>query len=92
LASKNVNYSTLETSEAAMLDSSEGFWRGTTKPLRITSVGFVVAVVGAGLGLAVNNGQPTTLFLFAYGVTACGIAIGGIGVVWGMANVFRGKR
>lgn len=75
-----------------MLDSSEGFWRGTTKPLRIASVGFFVAVVGAGLGFAVSDGEPTTLFLIAYGVTACGIAIGGIGVLWGMTNVFRGKR
>jgi hypothetical protein len=75
-----------------MLDSSEGFWRGTTKPLRIAFVGFVVAAVGAGLGFAVSNGQPTPLFVFAYVVTACGIAIGSIGVVWGMTQIFRGKQ
>lgn len=75
-----------------MLDSSEGFWRGTTKPLRIACVGGVVAAVGAGLGFAVSADQPTPLFLFAFGITVCGIAIGGIGVAWGMLSVFRGKQ
>lgn len=72
-----------------MLDSFEGFWRGTTKPLRIASVGFAVAAVGAVLGFAVSTGQPTLLFLFAFGVTACGVVIGGIGVVWGMVLFFQ---
>ncbi|HEX5337745.1 MAG TPA: hypothetical protein VFW53_04840 [Gallionella sp.] len=78
-------------SKATMLDSSESFWSGTTKQLRISSVGFAVAAIGAGLGFAVSTGQPTPLLLFAYGVTACGVAIGGIGVVWGMMLFFRGK-
>jgi uncharacterized membrane protein len=75
-----------------VLDSSEGFWRGTTKQLRIASVGFAVAAGGAALGFAVSTGQPTPLFLFAYGITACGIAIGFFGIAWGMALFFRGKQ
>jgi hypothetical protein len=74
-----------------MLDSSEGFWRGTTKPLRIASVGFAVAAIGAGLGFAFITDEPTPLFLFAYGVTVCGIVIGGFGVALGIVSVFRGK-
>jgi hypothetical protein len=88
-ANKSPSNKALETSGKIVLDSSKGFWRGTTKQLRIACLGFAVAAVGAALGFAVSTGEPTPVFLFAYGVVAVGIGIGFFGVMWGIVLFFR---
>jgi hypothetical protein len=75
-----------------VLDSSEGFWRGTTKQLRVAFLGFAIAAAGAALGFAVSTGAPTPQFFFAYAVTACGIAVGFFGIAWGFVHTLRQAR
>lgn len=65
------------------------FWQGSTWPLRIGFLGFVVAAIGALLGFAIDYGPDNIMAYIAFSTVFCGISIGFVGIIAGMVLFFR---
>ncbi|WP_431103592.1 hypothetical protein [Roseateles noduli] len=72
-----------------MSKPSNGFFAGTTPPLRLGCLGFLIAAMGAALGFAVDYGPGNPLAYVAFTVVATGVAIGFIAIAWGWIDVLR---
>lgn len=65
------------------------FFAGTTKPMRLGFLGFVIAVVGVALGFSIDYGPGNPLAFLAFGIVVLGVAVGFIAVAWGWAIFFK---
>jgi hypothetical protein len=67
----------------------EQFFTSLPKPLRLFSIGLVLAVLGAGLGFIIDYRPGNPLAYVAFWVVAFGWTIGVIAVAWGWYAFFR---
>jgi hypothetical protein len=65
-----------------MTDSLIGFFRGTSRGLRIGSVGFAVIVAGAVVAVVGTVTDRTWLHYAAFAVACVGILVGFVGIVY----------
>jgi 1,4-dihydroxy-2-naphthoate octaprenyltransferase len=65
------------------------FFAGSPKPLRLFSLGFVIALLGVALGFGIDYAQGNPLAYVAFGTVVLGVAIGFIAVAWGWYAFFK---
>jgi hypothetical protein len=65
------------------------FFAGSPKPLRLASLGFGVAALGAASGFSIDYKPRNPLAYMAVGIVLLGIAIVFIAIGWGRYDFFR---
>jgi hypothetical protein len=68
------------------------FFAGTSKPLRLAFLGFVVGLCGVALGFSIDYGPHNPLSFIAFGIGILGWLIGMTGIAWGWYTIFRRPR
>lgn len=67
----------------------KGFLRGTSPPLRLGCLGFLIAVLGAALGFSIDYRPGNPWAYLAFSIVAAGVVIGFVCVGWGWVYVVR---
>jgi hypothetical protein len=65
------------------------FFAGSSKPMRLGFLGFVVATVGALLGFWIDYRLGNPVAYVSFGMVVTGVAIGFVAVAWGWYTFFR---
>jgi 1,4-dihydroxy-2-naphthoate octaprenyltransferase len=70
---------------------SKSFFNGVSKPMKLVFTGFVIALAGVILGLAMgSNYEPANPMAYlAFGTVCLGIVMGFVAIVWGWVSVMR---
>ena len=74
----------------------QSFFNGTSAPLRLAFLGFVIAGLGAVIAFSIDYGPHNALSFLAFGLGAFGVGLGFCAIVWGwiqiLAKLVRGAR
>jgi hypothetical protein len=65
------------------------FFRGSSKPLRLFSLGFTVALIGVALAFSIDYKPGNPLAYVAFATVVLGWTIGFIAVAWGWYAFFK---
>ena len=66
-----------------------GFFRGTSPPLRLGCLAFLIAALGAALGFSIDYKPGNPLAYVAFFIVATGVVIGFFSVAWGWVYAIR---
>jgi hypothetical protein len=72
-----------------MSKTSKGFFAGTTPPLRLGYLGFLIAAIGVAFGFSIDYRPGNPLAYVAFAVVATGVAIGFVSIAWGWVDFLR---
>lgn len=78
----------------------QSFFDGTTPPLRLAFLGFIIAGIGVAIAFSIDYGPHNPLSIWAFGLGAFGIGLGYCGIAWGwgaaistlVSKLVRGAR
>lgn len=75
-----------------MTDPAIGFFRGTSRGLRIGSVGFAITAVGAVVAVVGTLTDRSWLHWAAFAVAGIGILVGFVGILYHTVEFFARMR
>ena len=68
------------------------FFAGTTKPMRVALLGFVVGLCGVALAFSIDYGPANRLSWLAFGIGILGWVITMAGIAWDWYTMGRRRR
>jgi hypothetical protein len=66
-----------------MLTRMQSFFSGTSPPLRLAFLGFVIAGLGVAIAFSIDYGPHNALSFWVFGLVAFGVGLGFCAIAWG---------